>query len=135
MLPKIQPIDINFSSSSSEACSGRCWEVGPEVEAQEGVRPALPKCPEDFVIGEGDPGAKLLLSTARMEESAVERLSSSPAQSLAKMVQNFIEESNEKRSVEKTGRNWCNCFDGNDDGSSGDKFDIWNMNDCAPAGF
>ena len=49
---------------------------------------------------------------------------------LVRMVQNFIEESNEKRSVEKTGRNWCNCFDGNDDGSSGDKFDIWVHQRC-----
>ncbi|CAL5395382.1 unnamed protein product [Camellia sinensis] len=42
---------------------------------------------------------------------------------LAKMVQNFIEETNEKQSSAKCGRNRCNCFNGNND-SSDDEFDI-----------
>ncbi|KAL7251646.1 hypothetical protein ACSBR1_013485 [Camellia fascicularis] len=42
---------------------------------------------------------------------------------LAKMVQNFIEETNEKQSSAKCGRNRCNCFNGNNH-SSEDEFDI-----------
>ncbi|CAN6999538.1 hypothetical protein IGI04_019696 [Brassica rapa subsp. trilocularis] len=43
---------------------------------------------------------------------------------LAKMVQNFIEETNEKQA--KCGRNRCNCFNGNnDDSSSDDDFDLF----------
>ncbi|XP_030543440.1 uncharacterized protein LOC115750315 [Rhodamnia argentea] len=44
---------------------------------------------------------------------------------LAKMVQNFIEESNEKQSVAKCGRNRCNCFNGNNNDSSDDELDIF----------
>ncbi|XP_059632435.1 uncharacterized protein LOC132275071 [Cornus florida] len=43
---------------------------------------------------------------------------------LAKMVQNFIEESNEKQSAAKCGRNRCNCFNGNGNDSSDDEFDF-----------
>ncbi|KAK6929889.1 Protein of unknown function PDDEXK-like [Dillenia turbinata] len=43
---------------------------------------------------------------------------------LAKMVQNFIEENNEKQSATvKCGRNRCNCFNGNSNDSSDDEFD------------
>ncbi|GAV69569.1 DUF506 domain-containing protein [Cephalotus follicularis] len=45
---------------------------------------------------------------------------------LAKMVQNFIEESNEKQisssSAAKCGRNRCNCFNANNNDSSDDEF-------------
>lgn len=44
---------------------------------------------------------------------------------LAKMVQNFIEESNEKQSGAKCGRNRCNCFNGNNNDSSDDELDIF----------
>lgn len=43
---------------------------------------------------------------------------------LAKMVQNFIEESNDKQSAAKCGRNRCNCFNGNNNDSSDDEFDV-----------
>ncbi|CAI9775927.1 unnamed protein product [Fraxinus pennsylvanica] len=47
---------------------------------------------------------------------------------LDKMVQNFIEDTNEKQSAAaaaaaKCGRNRCNCFNGNNNGSSDDEFD------------
>ncbi|VVA98626.1 unnamed protein product [Arabis nemorensis] len=42
---------------------------------------------------------------------------------LAKMVQNFIEENNEKQA--KCGRNRCNCFNGNNDSSSDDELDLF----------
>ncbi|XP_044484729.1 uncharacterized protein LOC123210439 [Mangifera indica] len=45
---------------------------------------------------------------------------------LAKMVQNFIEETNEKQSNAKCGRNRCNCFNGNSNDSSDDEFDVFN---------
>ncbi|KAF8392304.1 hypothetical protein HHK36_022646 [Tetracentron sinense] len=44
---------------------------------------------------------------------------------LAKMVQNFIEENNEKQSAAKCGRNRCNCFNVNCNDSSDDEFDIY----------
>jgi uncharacterized protein (TIGR01615 family) len=40
------------------------------------------------------------------------------------MVQNFIEESNDKQSAAKCGRNRCNCFNGNNNDSSDDEFDV-----------
>nr|GMD75580.1 uncharacterized protein LOC109176122 isoform X2 [Ipomoea batatas] len=43
---------------------------------------------------------------------------------LDKMVQNFIEESNEKQPPSKIGRNRCNCFNGNGSDSSDDEFDF-----------
>ncbi|XP_015088293.1 uncharacterized protein LOC107031432 [Solanum pennellii] len=43
---------------------------------------------------------------------------------LAKMVQNFIEENNEKPSPAKCGRNRCNCFNGTNNDSSDDEFDF-----------
>ncbi|XP_057506065.1 uncharacterized protein LOC130789352 [Actinidia eriantha] len=43
---------------------------------------------------------------------------------LDKMVQNFIEETNEKPSAAKYGRNRCNCFNGNNNDSSDDEFDV-----------
>ncbi|GMH28497.1 hypothetical protein Nepgr_030340 [Nepenthes gracilis] len=42
---------------------------------------------------------------------------------LAKMVQNFIEESNDKQSAAKCGRNLYNCFNGNSNDRSDDEFD------------
>ncbi|XP_054806757.1 uncharacterized protein LOC129309278 [Prosopis cineraria] len=45
---------------------------------------------------------------------------------LAKMVQNFIEETNEKQPpAAKCGRNRCNCFNGNNNGSSDDELDVF----------
>ncbi|XP_058085049.1 uncharacterized protein LOC131232669 [Magnolia sinica] len=43
---------------------------------------------------------------------------------LDKMVQNFIEESNDKQTAAKCGRNRCNCFNGNCNDSSDDEFDF-----------
>ncbi|KAJ6412252.1 hypothetical protein OIU84_005334 [Salix udensis] len=42
---------------------------------------------------------------------------------LAKMVQNFIEDSNEKQPPVRCNRNRCNCFNGNCNDSSEDEFD------------
>ncbi|KAI9073947.1 hypothetical protein K1719_044073 [Acacia pycnantha] len=45
---------------------------------------------------------------------------------LAKMVQNFMEESNEKQlPVQKCVRNRCNCFNGNSNDSSDEEFDLF----------
>ncbi|XP_028785084.1 uncharacterized protein LOC114740993 [Neltuma alba] len=45
---------------------------------------------------------------------------------LAKMVQNFIEETNEKQPpAAKCGRNRCNCFNGNNNDSSDDELDVF----------
>lgn len=52
---------------------------------------------------------------------------------LAKMVQNFIEETAPEKQTVKCGRNRCNCFNGNND-SSDDEFDLSTgfFNDSAP---
>lgn len=44
---------------------------------------------------------------------------------LAKMVQNFIEESNDKPPAVKCGRSRCNCFNGNSNDSSDDELDVF----------
>ncbi|PRQ36206.1 hypothetical protein RchiOBHm_Chr4g0388891 [Rosa chinensis] len=44
---------------------------------------------------------------------------------LAKMVQNFLEETNEKQQATKCGRNRCNCFNGNNNDSSDDELDVF----------
>lgn len=45
---------------------------------------------------------------------------------LDKMVQNFIEDSNEKQpAAVKYGRNRCNCFNANSNDSSDDEFDVF----------
>ncbi|GMH08494.1 hypothetical protein Nepgr_010334 [Nepenthes gracilis] len=45
---------------------------------------------------------------------------------LARMVENFIEESNDKQPAAKCSRNRCNCFNGNSNDSSDDESDTWN---------
>lgn len=45
---------------------------------------------------------------------------------LAKMVQSYIEESNEKNF---RGRHRCNCFNGNGNDSSDDEFDLFGLNE------
>ncbi|KAK2647128.1 hypothetical protein Ddye_022323 [Dipteronia dyeriana] len=45
---------------------------------------------------------------------------------LAKMVLNFMEETNEKQSNVKCARNRCNCFNGNSNDSSDDESEIFN---------
>ncbi|KAK1387872.1 Bifunctional DNA-directed RNA polymerase subunit beta-beta [Heracleum sosnowskyi] len=51
---------------------------------------------------------------------------------LAKMVQNFIEDSNEKQVAQKCGRNRCNCFNGNSNDSSDEEFDTAGFGDSIP---
>ncbi|XP_062108240.1 uncharacterized protein LOC133819091 [Humulus lupulus] len=56
---------------------------------------------------------------------------------LAKMVQNFIEESNEKQPAPpppKCGRNRCNCFNANSNDSSDDEFDVFGFGDSTTSG-
>ncbi|KAM5563618.1 hypothetical protein ABKV19_018310 [Rosa sericea] len=48
---------------------------------------------------------------------------------LANMVQNFIEESNEKQSAVRCSRNRCNCFNGNCDDSSDDESEPFGFGD------
>ncbi|XAR57310.1 hypothetical protein NMG60_11025393 [Bertholletia excelsa] len=53
---------------------------------------------------------------------------------LAKMVQIFIEETSEKQSAAKCGRNRCNCFNANSNDSSDDELDIYSgFSDSIPA--
>lgn len=53
---------------------------------------------------------------------------------LAKMVQNFIEESNERQPAPKCGRNRCNCFNANSNDSSDDEFDFDGFGDSFTSG-
>ncbi|KAM2101072.1 hypothetical protein EV1_027913 [Malus domestica] len=64
--------------------------------------------------------------SARMKGPSASRPEFKPSSvCLAKMVQNFIEESNEKQPLSKWGQNRCNCFHGNSNDSSDDKLDIF----------
>lgn len=57
---------------------------------------------------------------------------------LDKMVQNFIEDNNEKQSAAaaaKCARNRCNCFNGNSNGSSDDEFDFFSDSVSANSSF
>lgn len=53
---------------------------------------------------------------------------------LAKMVQNFLEETNEKQQATKCGRNRCNCFNGNNNDSSDDELDVFGVESITTGG-
>ncbi|XP_050372091.1 uncharacterized protein LOC126790011 [Argentina anserina] len=54
---------------------------------------------------------------------------------LAKMVQNFLEETNEKQQPTKCGRNRCNCFHGNNNDSSDDELDFFGSDSISGGSF
>ncbi|KAL6189564.1 hypothetical protein ACLB2K_040951 [Fragaria x ananassa] len=74
-----------------------------------------PPAAGDFNKDVGGGGA-IAVAAAEFEPSSV---------CLAKMVQNFIEETNEKQQPTKCGRNRCNCFHGNNNDSSDDELDFF----------
>ncbi|KAL6192193.1 hypothetical protein ACLB2K_038580 [Fragaria x ananassa] len=73
-----------------------------------------PPAADDFNKDVGGGGA--IAAAAEFDPSSV---------CLAKMVQNFIEETNEKQQPKKCGRNRCNCFHGNNNDSSDDELDFF----------
>lgn len=127
MPPKIQPIDIDYGVHLGREPVARADAGKPvlksrlrrlfdrqfpgvlRISSSEKVTggEAPPQCGKD---GGGGGGA------VEFEPSSV---------CLAKMVQNFIEESNEKQPVAKCGRNRCNCFNGNNNDSSDDELDMF----------
>ncbi|KAK9704947.1 hypothetical protein RND81_07G022100 [Saponaria officinalis] len=103
---KIQPIDAVAGDSDTPAV------VPPAVAAKPVVKSRLRRLFRISGAAEKDelPAATAVAATEQFEPSSV---------CLAKMVQNFIEENNERHtSPVKCGRNRCNCFNGN--GSDGD---------------
>lgn len=98
---KIQPIDVGAG----------------EIPVNESVKPPVVKSrlKRLFRISVSEPTPVPVASSEPFEPSSV---------CLAKMVQNFIEESNEKTAqtpAVRCGRNRCNCFNGNgSDGSDGE---------------
>ncbi|CAN8270456.1 unnamed protein product [Cochlearia groenlandica] len=109
---KIQPLDID--SPSAKETQSRAEQGKPVTKSRlkrlfdrpftNVLRSGATEKPPLFA-GESQIGAV----TTEFEPSSV---------CLAKMVQNFIEENNDKQA--KCGRNRCNCFNGNNDGSSDD---------------
>ncbi|XP_030456782.1 uncharacterized protein LOC115677708 isoform X1 [Syzygium oleosum] len=137
MPPKIQPIDIDprvlhHHREPARADAGKpvlksrlrrlfdrqfpgVLRISSSEKAAGGEAPPPPPLPQYGKDGGGGGGGGGG-GAAEFEPSSV---------CLAKMVQNFIEESNEKQSVAKCGRNRCNCFNGNNNDSSDDEFDIF----------
>ena len=138
MPPKIQPIDIDprFLHQHREparADAGKpvlksrlrrlfdrqfpgVLRISSSEKAAGGEAPPPPPPPPPPQYGKDGGGGGGGGGAAEFEPSSV---------CLAKMVQNFIEESNEKQSVAKCGRNRCNCFNGNNNDSSDDEFDVF----------
>ncbi|KAJ7954810.1 Protein of unknown function (DUF506) [Quillaja saponaria] len=117
---KIQPIDIDSQKPR-------------EPIRTDSVKPVLKSRLKKFFVFDRQFPSVLRTSTAEKppvgeaqynKDGGTEFEPSSVA--LAKMVQNFIEESNEKQpSAVKYGRNRCNCFNGNSNDSSDDEFDVF----------
>ncbi|TQD90366.1 hypothetical protein C1H46_024068 [Malus baccata] len=127
---KIQPIDIDSENlieparvdSAKPVLKSRLrrlfdrqfpsvLRISSAHEKQPATEPPPPQQNYNLSKDEGTIGA-----AAEFEPSSV---------CLAKMVQNFIEESNEKQPPPKCGRNRCNCFHGNGNDSSDDELDIF----------
>lgn len=98
---KIQPIDIDSPAVAKPVLKSRLKRLFD--------RPFRSAASEKPFPGGGE-----AQSAAEFEPSSV---------CLTKMVQNFIEENNEKQA--KCGRNRCNCFNGNNDTSSDDESDLF----------
>ncbi|XP_077248029.1 uncharacterized protein LOC143887745 [Tasmannia lanceolata] len=108
---KIQPIDSSFSSKESIQND----HVKPVVKSRL-KRLFERQFPSVLRISEKIDQHASKDSGSESEPSSV---------CLAKMVQNFIEENNDKQSaMAKCGRNRCNCFNGNCNESSDDEFDF-----------
>ncbi|KAL6007293.1 hypothetical protein ACLOJK_032790 [Asimina triloba] len=111
---KIQPIDCSVFEQSSRADSAK-----PAVKSRlkrlfERQFPSvLRNSAADRLTAEQYGGR----DGGEMEPSSV---------ALAKMVQNFMEESSEKQADAKCGRNRCNCFNGNGSDSSEDELGFYN---------
>lgn len=99
---KIQPIDIDSPAVAKPVLKSRLKRLfdRPFRSAAASEKPF--------------PGGGEAQSAAEFEPSSV---------CLTKMVQNFLEENNEKQA--KCGRNRCNCFNGNNDSSSDDESDLF----------
>lgn len=80
-------------------------------------------------VGGGEKDGVATATVAEFEPSSV---------CLDKMVQNFIEDNNEKQSTTaaaKCGRNRCNCFNGNSNDSSDDELDFFSDSVSANSSF
>ncbi|XP_077245438.1 uncharacterized protein LOC143885246 [Tasmannia lanceolata] len=109
---KIQPIDSSYSSSK-----GSVWN--------DPVKPVM-KSRLKRLFERQFPSVLRISSTEKTEQ----HYDSEPSSvCLAKMVQNFMEENNEKPLA---GRNRCNCFNGNSNDSSDDELDFFNGSSETP---
>lgn len=116
---KIQPIDFNEADPPT---SGKCEAVAKPVFRSRfkrlferpfstGLRALAPDKP----VGPAKDGFEELIIKDGLEELEPSSVC------LAKMVQNFMEESNEKQQQQNCGRNRCVCFNGNCTDSSDDE--------------
>lgn len=128
---KIQPIDID-SQKLKEPAAVRNDAVKPVLKSRlrrlfvfDRQLPKTSSSSSEKTIAGGEApqfskdAASGTAATTEFEPSSV---------CLAKMVQSFIEESNEKQqpaAAAKCGRNRCNCFHGNSNDSSDEEFDVF----------
>lgn len=116
---KIQPIDIDSSPAVARAESGNKPVLKSRLKRlfdrpfTNVLRNTTTTTEKPFVVTGGE---------VQYSGGAVTEFEPSSV-CLAKMVQNFIEENNEKQA--KCGRNRCNCFNGNNDSSSDDESDLF----------
>ncbi|KAL5712471.1 hypothetical protein ACHQM5_014642 [Ranunculus cassubicifolius] len=118
---KIQPIDFN----SPDGSFLRSDPVKPVVKSR---FKRLFERPFQSVLkssssSEKQPGAGVVVVVEQQLTKDVSNDFEPSSVCLAKMVQNFIEESNEKAT--KCGRNRCNCFHGNCNDNSDDELDFF----------
>ncbi|KAK7278381.1 hypothetical protein RJT34_23409 [Clitoria ternatea] len=132
---KIQPIDVDSQKLKEPTVVARNDAVKPVLKSRlkrlfvfdrqfSNVLKSSSSSSEKPVAGEAPPSNT---AAAEFEPSSV---------CLDKMVQSFIEESNEKPATAvKCGRNRCNCFNGNGNDSSDEELDVFGESSSSSGSF
>ncbi|CAH2052981.1 unnamed protein product [Thlaspi arvense] len=113
---KIQPINNDFPASRDSA---RVESGKPVLKSR--LKRLLDR-PFTNVLRSSNSDKSLVAASEEAQHGVGNELEPSSV-ALAKMVQNYMEENTEKQA--KNGRNRCNCFNGNNDDSSDDEFDLF----------
>ncbi|KAI4342699.1 hypothetical protein MLD38_027291 [Melastoma candidum] len=128
MPPKIQPIDINARLLGSPVQPARTDSAKPVLKSRlkRLFDRQFPGVLRNNYSGSNVPSEKQTAVDGPFGKDGLAAYDFEPSSvCLAKMVQNFIEETNERQVAAKCGRNRCNCFNGNNNDSSDDEFDIF----------
>ncbi|KAI4304026.1 hypothetical protein MLD38_039591 [Melastoma candidum] len=127
MPPKIQPIDIDAMLLGSPVQPPRTDSAKPVLKSR--LKRLFDRQFPSVLRNSGGSNVSLERQTAVDAPFGKDGLAAGDFEPssvcLAKMVQNFIEETNERQAAAKCGRNRCNCFNGNNNDSSDDEFDIF----------